>query len=485
MVWRRQARPEQTLPGGDWRVIYFQGGRGAGKSKSSSQGLAELIQGTPEPADWGIVGPTYGAAWTTCVEGVSGILAALYSTAGQIKDGTSKTIEYAHRSYGEIGLRSGHKIYVDSADDGALRVQGKNLSGAWCSEIGLWVKWATAWDESVAYAVRHGVSKIIADGTPKISRPAARLIRRLIRDEPGVIVRRLRTVDNLANLSQTFYDSVVARATGTRLEKQELEGILLDDVENALWTRDLLESVQWPNPVEPGSLYEAYVGVDPSDGAEDGDEQAYTVAGLGPDHRMYVTESWGGRVGPVPFLKRVVLAADRWRAVIILEKNHGGAYLTATLNQVMADLDVHVPVRVVHAGKSKRTRAEPVAALYDRGVVRHANGPHVELEDQMAVFTGGDGERSPDRLDSCVWACTPLLTAAYDFSPWPRIPGGRPWAGAEDLERLSGKRRGHLALVRSRRDPLGPRRADSWDDDSFAPQDDVGQFDRPNVKAWR
>ena len=200
LTWRRVARPDQLLPGGDWRVTYFQGGRGAGKTRASAQGLAELIQATPEPCDWGIVAPTYRAAWTTCVEGESGFLAALGTSAGEVKQGTSRMVAYAHRSYGEIGLRSGHVIYVDSANDGALRVQGKNLTACWCSEIGLWLKWATAWDESIAYAVRRGVSKIIADGTPKISRPAAKLIRRLIRDEPGVIVRRLRTADNLCLL---------------------------------------------------------------------------------------------------------------------------------------------------------------------------------------------------------------------------------------------------------------------------------------------
>ena len=91
-------------------------------------------------------------------------------------------VEYAHRSYGEIGLRNGHVIYVDSADDGALRIQGKNLRAIWADEIGLWTRWQTAWDESIRYAVRKGTSKIIchrhAEGVPARPRadppPAAR-----------------------------------------------------------------------------------------------------------------------------------------------------------------------------------------------------------------------------------------------------------------------------------------------------------------------
>jgi predicted phage terminase large subunit-like protein len=485
IAWRRTARPDQMLPEGDWRVVYFQGGRGAGKTRSGSQGLVDLILATPEPADWGIIAPTYGAAWTTCVEGESGILAALGTSAGEVKNHTSRMVDYAYRSYGEIGLRNGHVIYVDSANDGALRVQGKNLSGAWCSEIGLWAKWATAWDESIAFAVRRGFAKIIADGTPKISRPAAKLIRRLLRDEPGVIVRRLRTVDNMANLSSAFYNAVVARASGTRLERQELEGELLDDAENALWTRDLLEIIQADEI--PGALegltgfQQAYIGVDPADGTAEGDEQAYTVCGQGGDNRLYVAESWGGRIGPVPFLKRVVLAAERWGATVVLEKNHGGSYLVATLQQVMRDLGIAVPYRVVHASQAKRTRAEPVAALYERKIVRHVNGPHVELEDQMVTFTGADGERSPDRLDSLCWAVTPFLDYTFDFSGKPRISGPRNWAATADLQALG---RDRSALLRQRAGQPPRDQADTWGMDSFAPQEDARPT-RRNVRAWR
>lgn len=75
----------------------------------------------------------------------------------------------------------------------------------------------------------------------------------------------------------------------------------------------------------------------------------------------------------------------------------------------MQDLSVRVPLRVVHAAEGKRTRAEPVAALYEpredrpEGRVRHI-GHHPELEDQQATWKGGPGERSPELLDSLVWA---------------------------------------------------------------------------------
>ena len=434
-----------------------------GKTRSGAQGLAEIIQSDPESGgQFGVIGPTYRDAWTVQVEGESGLLRALGTSAGEVKHGTSRIVEYAHRSYGEIGLRNGHVIFVDSADDGAIRVQGKNLRAAWCGEIGLWQRWAVAFDESIKFAVRKGAAKIICDGTPKVSRPARALIRRLLRgEEPRTIVRRLRTIDNRLNLSEAFYQAVIGASKGTRLERQELEGELLDDVENALWTRELLERIQVPAVGADGGiphLFGAVIGVDPSDGSEDSDEQAYTVAGKGApdDHHLYVAESWGGQMAPAAFTRKVVLRAVAWNARIVVEKNHGGAWLTTTFDQVIRDLDKagKIPdgrrprVETIHASQAKRTRAEPVSAMYERDLVRHcyqvekyqAADPEtgemtwradrkgmVELEDQMATFTGAAGEKSPDRLDSCLIAGTPVLTMRGEVPIEAIVPGELAW----------------------------------------------------------
>jgi phage terminase large subunit-like protein len=502
LEWRATARPDQLLPPGDWRVLYFQGGRGSGKTRSGAQGLGEIIQSDTEPeGQFGIVAPTYRDAWTVMVEGESGVLRALGTTAGEVKHGTSRLVEYAHRSYGEIGLRSGHIIYVDSADDGALRVQGKNLRACWCGEIGLWVKWQTAWDESIKFAVRKGSSKIICDGTPKVSRPARALIRRFLRgEELGVVVRRLRTVDNAENLSEAFYNTVIGAAKGTRLERQELEGELLDDVANALWTRSLLEDIQVPAVGAEGSipyLHGAVIGVDPSDGKEDSDEQAYTIAGKGDptDRHLYVAESWGGQMAPAAFAKKVILKAVEWNARIVVERNHGGAWLTATFHQVLKDLDAagRLPdgrkprVETIWASQAKRTRAEPVSALYERGVVRHAGGPFVELEDQQCSFTGAQGERSPDRLDSLVFALTPFLEAS--FLP-PGKPGVRKWAGSQQIADTGLTEEARAQKKMREVHERGAQRLDDapWDLDGFAPEDDEGMRagrGRGNVRSWR
>jgi len=452
-----------TVPGAEHYLAEGIWHHNSGKTRAGSSGLAEIIEADHDfdpPGEYGIIAPTYRDAWTVCVEGESGILKALGTTAGEVKNGQSRTVEYAYRSYGEIGLRSGHVIYVDSADDGALRVQGKNLRAVWGDEIGLWKRWKLAWEESIRYAVRKGRAQIILTGTPKASRPARALVRRLIKAARGddefadgpVILRRLRTIDNIANLAESFVRTVVGAAKGTRLERQELEGDLLDDVANSLWSRETIDNCQCPAVGAEGGpdyLTSVRMGVDPSDGTEESDEQAYTVAGLGPFRdQIYVIESWGGQEAPAPFARRFLKRAAELDATVTVEKNHGGQWMMDLIEQIQRDMlakgeiTKRVKVEKIHAGESKRTRAEPVSGLYERGVVQHAGGPFVDLEDQMATFTGAKDERSPDRLDSLVWACHPFLQMTFGpvqralVAKWSR--DGGELASAVPLERGRG-----------------------------------------------
>ena len=57
---------------------------------------------------------------------------------------------------------------------------------------------------------------------------------------------------------------------------------------------------------------------------------------------------------------------------------------------VMREVDAAVPLKTVHATRGKYLRAEPVAALYAQGRVKHVDPPLAELEDEMCDF-GVDG----------------------------------------------------------------------------------------------
>lgn len=225
--WRDQARPEQLPPEGWGRTWYVRGGRGGGKTWTGANVLAELIQTNP-PGEWAVVAPTYGDARDTCIESAdSGLLMAL---------GLTRTYAGWNRSMGELRLPSGSVVYADGADDGALRIQGKNLRGAWCDEIGLWKRWQTAWTESVQYAVRKAPGRIIATGTPKRGMPAIKLVRTLLAD-PKVARSLLRTEDNAANLHPAALEELLVMR-GTPLGQQELEGAVLDDGDGGVFLRD-------------------------------------------------------------------------------------------------------------------------------------------------------------------------------------------------------------------------------------------------------
>jgi phage terminase large subunit-like protein len=114
------------------------------------------------------------------------------------------------------------------------------------------------------------------------------------------------------------------------------------------------------------------------------------------------------------------VAYRRWRADrIVAEANNGGELVAATLRVV----DAAAPCKAVHASRGKLARAEPVAALYEQGRVRHW-GAFPALEDQLCGFTPDMAARragpSPDRLDALVWALSELMvepqgTALLDY----------------------------------------------------------------------
>jgi phage terminase large subunit-like protein len=416
-TWRETARPDQLPPDGEWSTLFLSGGRGSGKTWAGSHILVEEIEQDPAretegPGVWAIVAPTFADARDKCVEGESGLLAALSTTSSEIKAGISPTVRVWNRSLGEVVLHDGTKIQIDGADDGAPTIQGENLRGAWCDEIGLWKKWKEAWDEALGYAVRKGRARRIVTGTPKRDKPARALIKRLLKD-PRVVARRLLTKDNWANLSETFKETVLLTAD-TELGRQELEGIMLEEAEGALWKRNWIELGRIEPTEAPGGWGRKLLALDPADGLDDGDEQGWALVAETTPGDYYLLSSEGMRKTPTEWLTQAVILADRVDAAIVVEKNHGGAFLLALLDQVMNELGVRVAVFEVTASDGKRTRAEPVAMLYEQGANRgeavvHHVGEFPDLEDQMCNWTGEPGIPSPDRMDALVWAITALM----------------------------------------------------------------------------
>lgn len=392
--WALNCHPGQAPPDGDWRTWYARGGRGSGKTRTGAEVFGSwVLEDSDDPGEWAIVAPTYGDARDTCVEGGSGLLAVL-----------GPTVETWNRSLGEMRLHNGVRVHIDGADDGALRIQGKNLKGAWLDEIGLFKNWQKAWEESISFAVRIDPAQIIATGTPKGNHG---LVKLLVDDEDTVMTH-LRLEDNEANLSAAMIRSLRRRYEGTRLGRQELHGEILDDVEGALWTWKMIDNARAPEP-KPDYIHRLVVAVDPAITAtEDADETGIVVACIAEDrfgygHDAYVLDDFSGRYTPGDWAQRAVGTLQaRHGDRIVAERNQGGDMVEATIRTV----DPHVPVTLVWASRGKRTRAEPVAALYEQGRVHHC-GDFPELESEMTTWT--EGEDSPSRLDALVWALTDLM----------------------------------------------------------------------------
>ena len=348
----------------------------------------------------------------TMIEGESGLLACLEPDefrGGSIDSGYN-------RSLSEIVLRNGSRFKGYTAEK-PRKLRGPQHHFAWADEAAYWsdaykgVVTDTTWSNLVIGTrlpprrdwPKDYQSQIVVATTP---RPVA-LLRSTDKDpsraglmqRETTVVTRGRTSDNLANLSSTYKATVVAPMLGTRLGRQELDGELLEERENALWKRDDIDA-QRMDPSDLPDLVRVVVGVDPA--VSDGESAAQTgiiVAGASRDGHGYVLADYTIRGTPMQAMKRAVEAYEEFQADrIVAEINNGGDYIGTLLRTV----DAGVAYRPVRASRGKAVRAEPVSALYEQQRVHHA-GSFPQLEDEMVMWAPGDSV-SPDRMDALVWA---------------------------------------------------------------------------------
>lgn len=180
--------------------------------------------------------------------------------------------------------------------------------------------------------------------------------------------------------------------------------------ENALWKRASMIDQYRVGDVDPGELDRIVVAVDPAaTSGQNADETGIVVAGIkrgrgSAESQFYVLEDGSLRGSPSEWAQMAIdlywaYSADR----VVAEVNNGGEMIEALLR----DIDPQVSYTPVRATRGKILRAEPIAALYEKGRVHHS-GAFPLLEDQMCNFTGAVDEKSPDRLDALVWALTQL-----------------------------------------------------------------------------
>lgn len=387
--WPGWANKAQRPPDKAWLTWLFLGGRGAGKTRAG----AEWITGRAHaaPVRLALVGPTLHDVREVMIEGPSGLRAIAPEWRRPVYESSRRRLVWPN----------GSVAYAFSAED-AESLRGPQFHAAWADEFCAWKRPA-----EVLSMLRLGLRlgddpRLVVTTTPK---PIAALT--ALMNETSTETTHAPTSDNRRNLTSNFVTALRALYGRTRLEKQELDGEILSE-DNALWTACQIADCR---TLAPDRFEKVVVGLDPT-ASERGDACGIVVVGLFAN-RAYVlddrTVKGRNAKGWAEAVRDAVAVHEAdW---VVAETNQGGHMVEGLLNLTRCG----ARVRSVTASRSKRTRAEPVAALYEQGRVLHC-GRLDALEEEMLAF-GGDGAGSPDRVDAMVWAVTDLLLTKRGGQP--------------------------------------------------------------------
>ena len=389
-----QAEPETAAGEAPWNVWAIVAGRGFGKTRAGAEWVWARAR-EDGSARIALVAATIDEVERVMVLGESGLIAAARA---------HEPVRW-RAAKGIFHFPSGAEAHAFSAER-PEKLRGPQHHHAWCDELAKWPaaaragesKGEAAWN-NLMLGLRLGERpRAIVTTTP---RPAP-LLRRIL-DLPRTAVTRGRTADN-PHLPADFRRAVEAMFGGTRLGRQELDGILLEEFEGALWSRELLERARGS---PRGAFVRTVIGVDPPASTR-GDSCGIVACARDEEGTCWVIADHSAPgLSPEAWARRVSDSARLHGAGrVVAEKNQGGDLIASNLRAVDADL----PVELVHAGPSKAARAEPIALRFETGRARLA-GHFPELEGQLCALTwsGYLGPGSPDRGDAMVWAMTALF----------------------------------------------------------------------------
>lgn len=388
-------RPKQVPPDGPWRFWTLITGRKWGKTRVLSEFCHESANSQRGSAGF-IAGRTLGDVnRAIIVHPTSGILATQKKDnpceVKQQRGGGGWIVRWANGSFADI--------HTSEEPD---RARGPMYSWGVADEVGTWKRVVdfegnTTW-ANLDFALSGGDNpRAVVASTP---RRGSKLIRELIEkgEDPasGVVVTRGSLLENAANLAPSYVEAMVRTYKGTSIERQEIGGDLLPEVEGAIVTSELIARHRVESPPE---LKRVVIGVDPSGGTE---EQGIVAAGIGVDGHGYLLDDRSGCFSPEGWARRVVETYGlRAGDLVVAERNYGGDMVVSTMRAA----DPNLPVKVVSASRGKHVRFEPVGLLYEQGRIHHV-GTFEKLEDELCCFTPDayEGEGSPNRADAVVWA---------------------------------------------------------------------------------
>ncbi len=406
--WQLHARSSQLRPAASRPIWLRSAGRGEGKTRSAAEENLDVAE------DWGaafrgiLISRTIADVRDVMIQGESGLIACAQRRG--------YTVKYV-ANRGCVEFPGGGIAYVLSSEE-PEKPRGYQSNYVWGDEIAKW-KHALESFDNVLFGWRLKVPggwrpRMILTSTPKPNPIMFRLFR-----EPKysrrVTVTFGSTRDNRDNLDPDSYEMFDSIYGGTRQGRQEMEGELLDGL-GAVFEQDTIAQFRVDATPE---LARRVVALDPSITAnEDSDAAGIVVVGSDwadtphaylLDDRTLETATFG------QWARAAVDAFVDWNCdCVVAEVNQGGGGIEEAIQVAAAEksrelgYEVVVPVRSVWARESKRARAEPCGALYERGRVHHV-GHFKKLEDEITGWM--PGMRSPNRMDALVHGITHLLLA--------------------------------------------------------------------------
>jgi phage terminase large subunit-like protein len=431
-AWWWVRRPEQATPPGDWFIWLILSGRGWGKTRTGAEWLVDQALDYPRDLDgnatqWVIIGETLADTRTFCIDGPSGIKAALRRRG--LVEGRDWSYIKAPKPIITL-LKHGQEIYFEGCDDTDTG-RGYNAAGMWLDELAKWRYAYDAWREGIMPSVRAnlpdgGRPRVVVTTTPKPVQIIKGWVKRAKSGDRFVHLTVGATYDNFANLSIHTIRELRTEYEGTTLGRQELHGELLEDVEGALWTLATIERLR-VKPADVPEWKSIVVGMDPP-GTGTGDECGLVVVARGADDEDYVLGDYSRKMSGGPraaarlawqiwaeheadwLVAEDNLAKEWLRQVLVdawdelSEQERDAAAALEEMGQEMAlQYEGRPPLKTITATKGKRLRAQPVAMRYEQGRCHHV-GIWPELEDQMVTWIPDESPDSPDRVDALVHA---------------------------------------------------------------------------------
>lgn len=387
------ARPSQIAPPGDWDIWLVLAGRGFGKTRTGAEWVREQSTKVDRIA---LVAETAADARDVMVDE---LLRIFPKSERPIYTKSNRCVEFV----------TGAKAFTYNAVE-PDQLRGPQHGAAWCDELAKWRYARETWDQ-LQFGLRLGQHpQQVVTTTPR----PIELVKAIVAGKEGVVhTTRGSTFENRANLAGKFLDRIETRYAGTRLGRQELNAEILGDLPGAIWAQSVIDSFRLAEAPEVGRTV---VAVDPAvTNTEDSDEHGIIVAGMGEDQQGLVLEDATLSGTPAEWARKAVTLYRQYEADgIVVEVNQGGDMVAHTIRAIAPNANI-IEVR---ATKGKHVRAEPIAALYEQGRVRHV-GHFPELENQMTQFTneGYQGDDSPDRADALVWALSELFPDMVETVP--------------------------------------------------------------------